>query len=293
MKAVCSASLAPFRAAIRASWRSATVAKGRPLPARSATQGAFSNTPPRAATNASRSAALSSASSVPAFAIQSRSTLDLDLAQVLPGGEPLRGFTSSAAQPTIDRDRAARGPESLARRGLEPANPQQTVRFGPALKRAHVPRSWRALLAPHSWGPALLSWPRAMAGRSDRRGLQVHAARSSAKRAARQDQPCGTARTANAARQSPSPPGLALGAQAAVVQRPSYSETELSGKARAKNAQWAALVVRALRPIIPKKKIVKPHAVRRSLRARMTGSLDPTRHTDGEENARGGEPFQG
>jgi len=71
-----------------------------------------------------------------------------------------------------------------------------------------------------------------------------------------------------------------------------YSKTPFSGRARAKNAQCATLVVRALRPIMPKKKIVKPHAVRRSLRARMTGSLDPTRHTDGEENARGGEPFQ-
>ena len=51
--------------------------------------------------------------------------------------------------------------------------------------------------------------------------------------------------------------------------------------------------MRALRPIMPKKKIAKPHAVRRTLRARMTGSLDPTRHTDGEENAGGSGPFQG
>jgi hypothetical protein len=71
-----------------------------------------------------------------------------------------------------------------------------------------------------------------------------------------------------------------------------YSKTPLGGKARANNAQCATLVVRALRPIIPKKKIVKPHAVRRSLRARITGSLDPTRHTNGKDNARGGEPFQ-
>ena len=71
-----------------------------------------------------------------------------------------------------------------------------------------------------------------------------------------------------------------------------YSETAFGGKARAKNAQCATLVVRAPRPTMPKMKIVKPHAVRRSLRARMTGSLDPTRHTDGEDNARGSEPFQ-
>ncbi len=75
-------------------------------------------------------------------------------------------------------------------------------------------------------------------------------------------------------------------------ERSNYSKTVFDGKARPKNAQCATLVVRALRPIMPKKKSVKPHAVRRSLRARMTGSLDPTRHTDEEDNARGGEPFQ-
>jgi hypothetical protein len=88
-------------------------------------------------------------------------------------------------------------------------------------------------------------------------------------------------------------PTLARGSERRLQRDQCYSETALGGKARVKNAQCAALVVRALRPIIPKKKIVKPHAVRRNLRARMTGSLDRTRHTDGEDNARGGEPFQG
>jgi hypothetical protein len=86
-------------------------------------------------------------------------------------------------------------------------------------------------------------------------------------------------------------PTLARGSERRLQRDQWYSA--LGGKARVKNAQCAALVVRALRPIIPKKKIVKPHAVRRSLRARMTGSLDRTRHTDGEDNTRGGEPFQG
>lgn len=38
---------------------------------------------------------------------------------------------------------------------------------------------------------------------------------------------------------------------------------------------------------MPKTKIVKPQAVRRSLRARMTGSLDRTRHTDGKTTPAG------
>jgi len=92
---------------------------------------------------------------------------------------------------------------------------------------------------------------------------------------------------ANLVRQPRSQSRRALGARAGMVQRSSYSKTALCGKARAKNAQCAALVVRALRPIIPNKKIVKPHAVRRSLRARMTGSLDPTRHTGGRGTPEG------
>src|SRR5262249_642511 len=155
---------------------------------------------------------------------------------------------------------------------------------GPALMaRAPAPLGPRTLGAPHSWGPALMALRGAPAAATDGACKPPRPDPAPRRRGSQHtEQPCGTTPTANSA---PSPPALAVGAQAAVVQRPSYSETELSGKARAKNAQWAALVVRALRPIIPKTKIVKPHAVRRSLRARMTGSLDPTRHTDGEENA--------
>ena len=71
MKAICSASPAPDTAAIRARCRSATVANGRTALARSATQGAFSKTPPSTATNASRSAAFSAASSMLAWTIHS------------------------------------------------------------------------------------------------------------------------------------------------------------------------------------------------------------------------------
>jgi len=103
----------------------------------------------------------------------------------------LRGFTSSAAQPTTDRDRTARGPESLARKrvGARKPSADHALRAGAHARTwscAHGPRT-RTLGAPHPWSPALLGpgshGPARCAGRSDRRGLQAHPARSSAKRA--------------------------------------------------------------------------------------------------------------
>ena len=138
----------PATAAIRAPCRSATVANGRVAMARSATHGAFSKTPPSAATKASRSphsAREFGASRTIRFGrhVVARSSLRRiklgvhapaprsSAAQIRPSA--CAACFTSAHCTTYDPNHERKAGKSSGKRSRDPANAGKALRFGPAL----------------------------------------------------------------------------------------------------------------------------------------------------------------